>query len=109
VSIENKGERAATITRYDLRIDGMGEFLGLRPEPRNYVLGRHAQHALIMSEMVKNYIEVPAERLAQHRHIPFMLNAVPPPDARQIRCELTVTDTEGNSASGQLNATERGA
>jgi hypothetical protein len=109
VSIENKGERPATISRYDLRIDGVGEFVGLRPTPHNYVQGRNAQHMLNMSEVVKNYIEVPAERLAAHQHIPFALNAAPPPDARQIQCELTVTDTEGNSASAQLNAAERGA
>jgi hypothetical protein len=108
VSVENKGERAATITRYDLRIEGMGEFLDQRPAPQLYVLGRNAQHALNVSGVVKNYIEVPAERLAQHQHIPFMLDAVPPSDARQIRCELTVTDTEANSASAQLNVTERG-
>jgi len=62
-----------------------------------------------MSEVVKNYIEVPAERLAQHLHIPFMLNDVPQSDARQIRCDLTVTDTEANSASATLTASERGA
>jgi hypothetical protein len=71
VSIENKGERPATISRYDLRIDGVGEFVGLRPTPHNYVQGRNAQHMLNMSEVVKNYIEVPAERLAAHQHIPF--------------------------------------
>ena len=108
VSIENKGDRAATITRYDLRIEGTGEFLSQRPAPQNYVLGRSAQHALNAAGIVRNYIEVPAERLAPHQHIPFMLSATPPSDARQILCELIVTDTEGNTGSVQLTAAERG-
>jgi hypothetical protein len=108
VSIENKGERSATITHYDLLIDGMGQFLDQRPAPQNYVLGRNVQHALNTSEMVKNYIDVPAERLAAHQHIPFMLNAAPPADARQIRCELKIMDTEGNIAATYLNVVQRG-
>ncbi len=109
VSIENKGDRPSTIIRYDLRIDGIGEPASLRPAPQQYVLGRKSQHSLNVSELVKNYIEVPAERVAAHQHIPFMLSANPTPDARRICCELKVTDTEGNSASVQLNAAERGA
>jgi hypothetical protein len=93
---------------YDLQIEGVGQFKDLIPAPQRYVLGRAAQHALNISETVRNYIEVPAERLAPHQHIPFMLNAGPTVDSRQIRCELAVTDSEGNSASVWLNASERG-
>jgi hypothetical protein len=108
VSIENKGERSATITSYSLRIEGVGEFPDIRPSPQSWVWGLNAQHALNDKSMVSSYIEVPAERLASHQNIPFMLDAISPSDARQIRCELTVSDTEGNSASVWLNAIERG-
>jgi hypothetical protein len=109
VSIENKGERPATITRYDLRIDGMGAFANQRPSPQNYILGQNAQHALNVSGAVKNYIEVPTERLAPHQRIPFMLHVAPPPDVRKLQCELTVSDTEGNSALASLEPFEQGA
>lgn len=108
VSIENKGERPATITSYSLRIEGVGEFPDIRPSPQSWVWGVGAQHALNITSVVDSYIEVPAERLASHQNIPFMLNTISPPDARQIRCELTVRDTEGNSASVWLNAIQRG-
>jgi hypothetical protein len=108
-SIENKGDRHATITQYAVRIDGMSNSEQLRPTPMNYIPGRNAQHALNISEVVKNYIEVPAERLAAHLHIPFMLKVIAAPDAREITCELTITDTEGNTATAVLTATERGA
>ena len=54
-------------------------------------------------------VEVPAEKLAMHRRIPFMLKEMPPDDVDQIACELTVTDTEGNTATATLTAIERGA
>lgn len=109
VSVENKGERPATITRYDLTIEGIGAFADQRPSPQNYVLGQNSQHALNLSGVIKNYIEVPAEQLAPHQRIPFMLNAAPPLDARKVHCELTVTDTEGNSAITLLEPLEQGA
>jgi hypothetical protein len=108
ISIENKGDRPATICRYDLRIDEIGDFSNLRPVTLNYVIGRNAQHALNPSEKVKNYIEVLAERLKPHQYIAFMLNATLPPDARQILCELTVTDTDQNNATIRLKAAVRG-
>jgi hypothetical protein len=109
VSVENKGERPATITRYDLNIEGIGTFTNQRPSPQNYVLGQNAQHALNVADTVKNYIEVPAERLAAHQRIPFMLNSAPPTDIRKLHCELTISDTEGNSAIALLEPLERGA
>ena len=109
VSVENKGERPATITRYDLNIEGIGTFADQHPSPQNYVLGQNTQHALNVSGKVKNYIEVPAERLAVHQRIPFMLNFAPPPDVRKLHCELTVSDTEGNSALASLEPLEQGA
>lgn len=108
ISVENKGDRPATICRYDLRIDGIGDFPSLRPVTPSYVLGRNMQHALNASEKVKNYIEVLAERLKPHQYVAFMLNATPVPDARQIHCEFTVTDTEQNSATIRMNAAEHG-
>jgi len=108
VSIENKGERAATITGYSLHIDGVGDFSDVRPSPQNWVWGLKAQYQVNSSGAVASYIEVPAERLASNQKIPFMLDSVVPSDARQIRCELTVRDTEGNSASVWLTAVERG-
>jgi len=39
VSIENKGERPATITSYSLRIEGMGEFHDVRPSPQDWIWG----------------------------------------------------------------------
>jgi hypothetical protein len=108
ISIENKGERPATISRYDLRIDGMGEFMDQHPSPQSYVIGRTSQHALNVMGIVTGYIEVPAERLAAHRPIPFMLNVPLPPDLQKMRCELTVTDTEENSATAELDVDSRG-
>ena len=107
-SIENKGERPATITSYGLRIDGVGEFPDVRPSPQSWVWGLKAQHALNNTSVVNSYIEVPAERLASHLKIPFMLDSIAPSEAHQLRCELTVRDTEGNTASAWLTAIERG-
>jgi len=108
VSIENKGERPATITGYSLSVERVGDFHNVRPSPQNWVWGMTAQHALGNTGTVKSYIEVPAERLAPHQRIPFMLDAVAPLGAQQISCELIVTDTEGNSASVRVTAIERG-
>jgi hypothetical protein len=97
VSIENKGERPATVTAYSLRIENVGEFPNIRPEPQTWIWGLRAQHALGNPgpETVRSYIEVPGERVAARRKLPFTLNSPAPADARQIRCELTVQDTEG--------------
>ena len=108
ISIENKGERPATITNYSLSIEGLGEFPDIHPSPQSWVWGLKAQHDLGKRSLVKSYIEVPAERLAPHQKIPFMLDAISPSGSRQIRCELTISDTEGNSASVWLNAIEQG-
>lgn len=108
VSIENKGGRPATIIRYDVRIEGVGEFKSVRPVPQTYVLGQHAQHAISPDNIVKSYIEVPAERLASHQHIPFVLDASVPPNAQQIRVEFTVTDSEGNQARAEVFVNNRG-
>jgi len=108
VSIENKGNRPATITGYDLRIEGIGEFRDLRPSPQSWVWGLKAQHAIAGADAAKAYIEVPAERLASHQKIPFMLDSLAPEGAEHLRCELTVRDTEGNSATTWITATERG-
>ncbi|MCU1284102.1 MAG: hypothetical protein JWO13_452 [Acidobacteriales bacterium] len=109
VSIENKGSRSAIVSNYDLEIDGVGQFAAASPSPQSYVLGRTAQHALNPAAMVRKYIEIPAERLAPHNHIPFMLPTQPAVDVRTVRCWLTVTDTEGNIAKVQIEAGERGA
>jgi hypothetical protein len=109
VSIENKGERAATVTSYSLRIENVGEFPNIRPEPQTWILGLRAQHAINLGpDTVQSYIEVPGERLATRKKLPFMLNVGAPLGARQIRCELTVEDTEGNSASAWITAVEIG-
>jgi hypothetical protein len=86
----------------------VGEFPDIRLSPQSWVWGLRAQHALDSKSVVNSYIEVPAERLASNQKLPFMLNAVSPSDTQQIRCELTVKDTEGNSASVRLDVIERG-
>ncbi len=111
VSIENKGERPATVTSYNLRIENMGDFVNVRPEPQTWIWGLRAQHGLAKQgpETVTAYIDIPAERVASKRKLPFMLNSPAPADVREIRCELTVKDTEGNSASGWITAGEIGS
>jgi hypothetical protein len=111
VSIENKGDRPATVTSYRLRIENVGDFPDVRPEPRTWIWGLRAQHGLAKQgpETVTDYIDVPAERVAARRKLPFMLNSPAPPNVREIRCELTVKDTEGNSASGWITAVEVGS
>jgi len=108
VSVENKGDRASTITRYDLHIENVGDFSDVRPSPQTWIWGVRAQHPINAIGVVGSYIEVAAERLASHQRIPFMLDFVPQADAGQLRCELTVWDTEGNSASAWMTATQRG-
>jgi hypothetical protein len=109
VSIENKGERPATITNYSLRVDGVGEFSDISPSPRNYILGLRAQHNLGDSrQVVGRYIEVQAERLASQQRIPFMISTSAPRGVREIKCELAVRDTEGNSDMVMLTVAERG-
>jgi hypothetical protein len=108
VSIENKGERSAIITSYSLHIEEMGDFANLRPSPQSWVLGMRAQHAIDPKDAVKAYVEVPPEGLAAHQRIPFVLDALAPGSVTQIRCELTLKDTEGNSASTWLTAINRG-
>jgi len=108
VSIENKGDRAATITAYGLQIECVGGFPDVRPSPQTWVWGLRSQHSIGNSSAVRSYIEVPAERLASNVKIPFMLDSLAPEEAGQIRCELTVRDTEGNSASAWITAVERG-
>src|SRR5207245_3979261 len=73
ISIENKGERPATITNYSLRIEGVGEFPDVRPEPQTWIWGLRAQHAIGSPNVVQSHIEVPAERLALQKKLPFML------------------------------------
>ncbi|SRR6266498_398641 len=110
VSIENKGDRPATVNSYSLRIENVGEFRGVRPEPQTWIWGLRAQHALDKPgpETVREYIEVPAERIAASKKLPFMLNNPAPADTRQIRCELTIGDTEGNTASAWIDVPEVG-
>ena len=107
-SIENKGNRTATITKYDLQIESVGEFPDVLPSPQTWIVGLRAQHSLGNSSVVRSYIEVPAERLAANLRIPFMLDSVVPEGVKQIRCELTARDTEGNRASAWITALERG-
>ena len=106
VSVENKGERSSTINHYDLRIEELGEFKAQRPSPQSYVLCRTSQYGLNISERVKNYIEVQAERIAPNQRIPFMLNMPLATSDRQIHCQLDIGDSEGNSATIQLVVTE---
>ncbi len=110
VSIENKGERPATVTGYSLRIENVGEFVNIRPEPQMWIWGLRAQHALgnVGPDMVQSYIEVPGERVAARKKLPFMLNRPAPSEVREVRCELTVKDTEGSSASAWITAPEIG-
>ena len=63
VSVENKGERPATVTSYSLRIEGVGEFSDIHPSPQGWVWGLTAQHALNDKGVVNAYIEVPANAL----------------------------------------------
>lgn len=54
LSIENKGDRPATITRYDLCIEGVGDFPDVRPSPQAWVWGMRAQHALGTTGVVRS-------------------------------------------------------
>lgn len=108
ISIENKGQRPATIASYDLSIEGVGEFPDAHLSPQNYVWGLKAQHAVGNVKEVGPYVEVPAERLAANLFLPFMLDAILPSEIRQLRCKLTVRDTEGSTATGSLTLVDRG-
>jgi hypothetical protein len=107
ISVENKGDRASTITNYELRIDGIGVWPGLKPAPQSYIWGRNAQHGLDPKSAVASYLEVPAERLADHKKLPFLLPEAVPTAARSLNCTLVIRDTEGNEARVDLTATER--
>lgn len=108
VSIENKGQRSSTICSYGLRIDGVCNFQTIDLSPQNWVWGLKAQHSLNGVPQVSSYLEVPPERLTANQNIPFVIDSVVPGGIKELRCELTIRDTEGNSASGFFTAVENG-
>jgi hypothetical protein len=112
VTIENKGPRTATIESYDIRFPEVPQIQAqekLRPTPMTMVPGAVANHSVGNgNNYVRGYVEVGGERLIGPLQIPFVVYSALPEKLHPLKCELTVRDTEGNTASAVLDIHQRG-
>jgi len=112
VTIENKGPRTATIESYDIRFPEVPQIQTLKkvqPRPFSMVPGTMANHSVGNgNNYVRGYVEVGGERLIGPLQIPFAVYSALPEKLHPLKCELTVRDTEGNTASATLNLHQRG-
>ena len=112
MTIENKGPRTATIESYDIRFPEVAQIQALekiQPSPFSMVPGAMANHSVGNSNYyVRGYVEVGGERLIGPLQIPFAVYSALPEKLHPLKCEFTVRDTEGNTASATLNLHQRG-
>ena len=118
VTIENKGIRNAVIESYDLSFPELQEIeaqSNVKPQPKEGVLlpALIANHGLGGgSDYVRSYVDVPAEKLVGPLRIPLWVPGSIPKQlhetGRNLQCELTVRDTEGNTASASMALSQRG-
>jgi hypothetical protein len=116
LSIENKGNRMSSIKRFGLALADFGKgYPEIKPYFTQTVAGRNCNFALNRTDFFspEEYIRIPGESVAGPKLLAFQIldlsldnfgevafvgdreTRIFPP----IHCELTVTDTEGNSAS----------
>ena len=114
MTVENKGQRTSTIESYDIRFPATPEIRAsehVMPSPVTQVLGLNAKHMVgTGDDYVGGYIEVLPERLIGPVRVPFTISSKLP-DLKALtalKCELTVHDTEGNSASTLFFLNRRG-
>jgi hypothetical protein len=101
MAVENKGDRHSNINRYDLDIPQMGKFENLIPVENRIMLIQAVGFNYSPAQpylMMNGFIAVEAEKMTTLAYLPFQVPA-PPPASGPLHCVLTLTDTEGNSAS----------
>jgi hypothetical protein len=119
ISIENKGTRNSAIESFDLRFPDLPELQAqsnVRPQrfrESDFVPAMIANHSLGGGDdYVRGYFDVPAERLVGPLRIPFVIEGALPSQlyesGRNLNCELTVRDTEGNTATTLVPLHQRG-
>jgi hypothetical protein len=113
-AVENKGQRTSTIESYDIRFPVTLEIRSsehIKPNPVTQVSGLNATHMVgAIDDFVGGYIEVLPERVAGPVRVPFMIYSELPDLTKLmgLKCEVTVHDTEGNSASALFLLNHRG-
>jgi len=108
LSIENKGDRPSTIESYDVEVQPFETIQDVKPFTDNRVSMPNGTYMLNQdSNLIRNYVEVPSERLAGPLFLRFYLPHVISPEARSLECGLIVRDTENNQATIRIQACQR--
>jgi hypothetical protein len=114
LALENKGNRTSNIIRFDVHIRGaLSSFQNLKPEYPKSVQGRTSVQSLSGTGLgMEGHITIPQEEMISGRiafFVPFIPSRGFTGSGRTfdpIECTLTVTDTEGVTASRHFRVTE---
>lgn len=101
LSVENKGRRNSIIRRFDVTVEETSlTYCDVQPSPRQSIPGRSALYAGLPQDWImgKAGIVIQAHSIASGI-LPFYVTEAPPEGVRELHCKLTLTDTEGVTAS----------
>jgi len=109
-SLENKGDRASVINKYQLRVAETGTDLEVQPQHYTMVQGPSFQWSVGMMNddlAADNYIRVPPGHLEGPKKLHFSIPEIPPEDCHRLHCTLTLTDTNGETVFCDFELPER--
>jgi len=121
--VENSGNRNSTVDKYKIRVSQFDrEFNGIAPTRLNHAQGRYCQHALVPENCLNegSLIRIPADGSTNIGSLWFFLPELtlemlsnaglqkqgPDHHFSNLHYRLTVTDSNGISASGDFELSE---
>jgi hypothetical protein len=110
LAIENRGNRASNVNRFELYIRGMDKhFSGLQPAYPTHVYGKSVYGLSGTGLGMDGHITVDAEKMTSGGKLAFFVPFVPAggQSSDVINCMLAITDTEGVTASHDFQLKER--
>jgi len=108
LAVENTGNRNSVINRYDLDIQESGRrYAGLHLQRRNSIQARNAQYAGLRQDFFNtgDVIRVPPEDAVGPGVLPLWISENVP-EIATLTCRLTITDTEGSTATADFVVSE---
>jgi hypothetical protein len=101
LSIENSGNRNATVREYHLRFPLFQSEFDLTPDAIQSFESRTALHPLSLDRYLTTdgLVRIPANTVVGPKELTFRIPDVFPTCQRELECILRVTDTQGNAAT----------
>lgn len=108
LAVENKGDRNSNINRCDLFIRELDKtYPDIKPQQKSGIQGKKSFYSIGQDWLMpRGVLTVESQKMTEPKKLLFYLSERIPSGHLQIRCTLTLCDTDGKKVSGDFELLE---